>query len=657
MAVREQRHHSPFPLPRRHRPPVDHGDSPRFVQVPARQPRHQRRGVAQVAGGQTLGRHRVLESERTHPGSQQRREVRAAPQLFPDVPGEAAEIRPAAHGGAESDVGWREARQLERRYLDRARRERDRLAPARPPVGALALHLHRRIGGRPLLGGAPKPRERSLDAPTIERLPGVRGASGLAGAVVGRGRAAQPDDALVRLGPIGHVRREPGRAPHDDHEQPRRKRVERAQVSDPPKPERATHLVDHVVRRGSIPLRDQRHAGDQPGGSLSCFNTASMRCACSRPRSSSKRSSGLVRRRSSCASWARRNRATLANPSSVWAFSASVPMTLTRIRAWVRSRDTSTAVTVTKPTRGSRTLAVRNSATVCRISSATRSGRRRGREDGTDRRVISQKARARVHDAGAVRPVHQAVRLLEHALGVAPLVRHHTDRQLGALPQVVVCRLRGRDVEAVVQPVLEALQNVALLLQRAAPLEVQLPSHQPHHHASPAPGRAHAGVSERATSSTLYASIRSPTLMSLNPSMPMPHSKPSRTSRTSSLNRLSDAMLPSYTSTPSRITRTRAVRGMTPERTKHPAMVPILAILNVCRTSASPSTTSFFSGVSRPSIAAFTSSTASRSAEARAFESGRTWKPTMMAPEAFASRTSESVMAPTPRCTTSTLTS
>src|SRR5205809_5296852 len=163
-------------------------------------------------------------------------------------------------------------------------------------------------------------------------------------------------------------------------------------------------------------------------------------------------------------------------------------MTLTRIRAWARSRDTSTAVTVTNPTRGSRTLAVRNAATVCRISSATRSGRRRGREEGTDRRVISQKARARVHDAGAVRPVHQAVGLLEHALGVAPLVRHHTDGQLGALPQVVVGRLRGRDVEAVVEPVLEALQDVTLLLQRAAPLEVQLPGHHPHHHASPTPG-------------------------------------------------------------------------------------------------------------------------------------------------------------------------
>ena len=44
---------------------------------------------------------------------------------------------------------------------------------------------------------------------------------------------------------------------------------------------------------------------------------------------------------------------------------------------------------------------------------------------------------------------------------------------------------------------------------------------------------------------------------------------------------------------------------------KQPAMVPIFAILKIWRTSASPSTTSFFSGASRPSIASFTSSTAS----------------------------------------------
>src|SRR6266566_4761220 len=158
-------------------------------------------------------------------------------------------------------------------------------------------------------------------------------------------------------------------------------------------------------------------------------------------------------------------------------------------------------------------------------------------------------------------------------------------------------RLRRGYVEAVVEAVLEALQDVALVLERVTRHEMQLPRHDPHDHA---------GVSERATSS-----IRYPTFKSLKFSTPMPHSNPSRTSRTSSLKRLSEARVPSYTSTPSRTTRTRAVRGMTPERTKLPAIVPTFAILNSWRTSASPRTTSFFSGASRPAIAAFTSSTAS----------------------------------------------
>src|SRR5918992_1636219 len=50
-------------------------------------------------------------------------------------------------------------------------------------------------------------------------------------------------------------------------------------------------------------------------------------------------------------------------------------------------------------------------------------------------------------------------------------------------------------------------------------------------------------------------------------------------------------------------------------------------------------------------------STPSRSAAARALVSGRTWKPTMIAPDAFASRMSLSEIAPTPRCTISTCTS
>src|SRR6266511_2064981 len=164
---------------------------------------------------------------------------------------------------------------------------------------------------------------------------------------------------------------------------------------------------------------------------------------------------------------------------------------------------------------------------------------------------------------------------------------HHGGRQLGALPQVLMPRLRHRYVEAVVHPVFQALHDRALVLERLTRGQVQLPHHDAHDHDS-------AALSERAKFS-----------------MPMPHSKPSRTSRTSSLNRFNDAKVPSYTSTPLRMTRTRPVRGITPLRTKQPAIVPILAILKIWRTSASPSTTSFFSGASRPSIASFTSSTAS----------------------------------------------
>src|SRR5216110_3315508 len=272
-------------------------------------------------------------------------------------------------------------------------------------------------------------------------------------------------------------------------------------------------------------------------------------------------------------------------------------MTLTRTLACDRSGETSTPVTVTKPIRGSRTVPVRNAPTACRISSLTRSGR-------WLRRFISEIARARVHDPRAVGAGDQLVRFAQHALGVAAIGADHGSRQLRPLPEILMPRLGHRHVEAVVHPVLEALHDRPLVLERLARGQVQLPHHHAHNHDSGA-------VSERATSSMRYDSIRSPTLMSLKFSIPMPHSKPSRTSRTSSLKRLREPMPPSYTSTPSRITRTRAVRGMTPERTKHPAIVPTFAILNVCRTSASPSTTSFFSGVSRPSIAAFTSSTAS----------------------------------------------
>src|SRR2546422_6504009 len=117
-------------------------------------------------------------------------------------------------------------------------------------------------------------------------------------------------------------------------------------------------------------------------------------------------------------------------------------MTLTRTRACARSAETWTPVTVTNPTRGSRTLPVRKAATVWRMASATRAGR------WLRRCFMSEETGRRVHDAGAVGGLHQAVGLLQHPLGVPAVVRHHAHRELGALPQVVVGRLRRRDVRS-----------------------------------------------------------------------------------------------------------------------------------------------------------------------------------------------------------------
>src|SRR5258705_38405 len=63
-------------------------------------------------------------------------------------------------------------------------------------------------------------------------------------------------------------------------------------------------------------------------------------------------------------------------------------------------------------------------------------------------------------------------------------------------------------------------------------------------------------------------SITSPTLMSLKLPKVRPHSKPSRTSVASSLKRFSEVMVRlSWTTAPSRRSRARAFRRMTPERT------------------------------------------------------------------------------------------
>ena len=90
-----------------------------------------------------------------------------------------------------------------------------------------------------------------------------------------------------------------------------------------------------------------------------------------------------------------------------------------------------------------------------------------------------------------------------------------------------------------------------------------------------------------------------------------PHSKPSLTSRASSLKRLRLSNSPVKMTTLSRNKRRRALRRTKPAVTMQPAIEPILLTLNTSRISAVPKISSFLSGVNMPDMAALSSSTAS----------------------------------------------
>ena len=83
----------------------------------------------------------------------------------------------------------------------------------------------------------------------------------------------------------------------------------------------------------------------------------------------------------------------------------------------------------------------------------------------------------------------------------------------------------------------------------------------------------------------------------------MPHSKPSTTSRASSLKRLSCAIVVSWMRVPSRKMRTFALRRTTPLVTMQPAIVPRRETWKSARTSTSPITASVSTGESMPTSA------------------------------------------------------
>src|SRR5207247_8135507 len=92
----------------------------------------------------------------------------------PHRPREAAEVGAAAHGGAEPHVRQLQAHQLEDLHLHPPGRQGHGLTAPGTPIRPFAADLHRRVGGRLLLVGAAKPRQRRLHPRPVERLPRLR---------------------------------------------------------------------------------------------------------------------------------------------------------------------------------------------------------------------------------------------------------------------------------------------------------------------------------------------------------------------------------------------------------------------------------------------------------------------------------------------------
>src|SRR2546423_6947141 len=230
-----------------------------------------------------------------------------------------------------------------------------------------------------------------------------------------------------------------------------------------------------------------------------------------------------------------------------------------------------TPVPVTKPIRGSFSSPIPSEST-----SFTASLTRRMRS------LIERHELARARPELPFLAVQVPLRLVEESLRLAGLAGDARDGQARALPQLVVVDLRHRRAETVLELGLRRADELALALQRAGLGEVQVDRHDPHvarAHDNPfcrgqPRRRVYAGVgagfSERSVRSTCRVSKTSktsPSRRSLKPSRRMPHSKPSDTSRTSSLKRRSCAIDVSWMTVPSRTIRARAPRRTTPRVT------------------------------------------------------------------------------------------
>src|SRR5690606_40383453 len=78
-------------------------------------------------------------------------------------------------------------------------------------------------------------------------------------------------------------------------------------------------------------------------------------------------------------------------------------------------------------------------------------------------------------DACAVLVRHETVRALEYRVRLSAVRRRDACGQLRPLPEILVCGLRHRNIETIVQLRLQAPDDAALLLERLAADDLELP--------------------------------------------------------------------------------------------------------------------------------------------------------------------------------------
>src|SRR5919197_2862715 len=209
-----------------------------------------------------------------------------------------------------------------------------------------------------------------------------------------------------------------------------------------------------------------------------------MRTPRSTDGSYSKVNWGVLFSLSSRATRAWRTPCAAARPAKLCSRCRSEPSTLTKKRAWRRSGEVRTPVTVTKPIRGSS-----SSRRLSGSTSSTASSTRRRRS------LIERHELPRAQPELPLLAVQVALGLVEQPLRFPRLARDARHRQPRALPQVVVVDLRHRRAEAVLELRLRRAHELALPLQRARFGKVEVDREDadvPHaHHINSAAGSTH----------------------------------------------------------------------------------------------------------------------------------------------------------------------